>query len=463
MPIIQHLGTAYDAGGGGLVFDEYGSMGDTADTLTSITQIAYKDGSGNGTDAWGSACMKNKATAAQSYSPGDYDNVMIYNIDSSYNTERFYPSGGASNWTQVSSSSDIGTDTLSHGASSGSNMGYHSIGNIWHCGTGGVHAAAKGYIKVQMQSSGGDNAPYVEVRSDDSPYPLKQYNQNFYSNTFRFNEAVDTLDLTVMQVTKDQAGGWSSGTGQPTMLTGYNIKDHNANGGMYNGFPGQNSNDLSFWQNTNQNTHGMAGRAAFLGGRLNGSDREMYYITFYNNHSNGADGCRYCKITASSSGAINVNWIGPHFNYTVADTAGYIPTCKPGIWPHGIATRSDGNYTINNSSNNLRLYYNLANITSSSTGIEDMGTPSGTSGQIECMAVIGTWSGGTKPVIAFYDKSDQKVSIRRYNPGVGWDSLLAKIPSGISGTSYVTGIFPVAGTNRILLGKAPGVTVLEVA
>ena len=174
MPIIQHLGTAY-ASGGGLVFDEYGSMGDMADTLTTITQIAYKDGSGNTNDAYGSACIKNKATAAQSYSPGDYNNVMIYNIDNNYNTERFYPSNGASDWGQVSGSANIGSDSVSHSASSGSNMGYHSIGNIWHCGEGGVHAAAKGYIKVQMQSSGGDNSPYVEVRSDDSPYPLRQY------------------------------------------------------------------------------------------------------------------------------------------------------------------------------------------------------------------------------------------------------------------------------------------------
>ena len=470
-PIQQMFLGVSSAADSGYKFNEYGSLGDEADTIASISEICYKDGNGGTVSNLpnGSACMKNKATASNSFTVGDYSNVMIYGGNQSGYTEMFYPTGAAAHWGQVSNANHIGVNIANHTPTGQTgNMPINfNYGNIWQCGTGGVHAAAKGYVKVMTQSGGGTNTPYVQIRNEDSPYDLKTYHQTFGVTSFRFNQAIDTLDLTVAQVTKDQAGAWSQTSGQPTMFTGYVTKNHNGNGGLVNSFPSQGNYDFSFAQNTNQNTHGHSGRGTFLGGRLNGTDREMYYIFFYYNWSNGDDGARYCKMTVDSSGAVTVNWKGPHFYYSpISSDGGYCMTCKPGIWPHGIATRNDANSSPNNnngtSSTNKLIYYNLSTMTNTSTGIEDMGAPPGGNANIDTMAVIGTWSSGTKPIIAYFDKYNWRVCIRRYDPGVGWGSLMCQT-ANIGGNTIINGIYPIENTNRILLAKAPGVSVLEIS
>ena len=441
--------------GGAIEFNDYGI---TSGNISSLTSIAYTnaitDSQLSRQKSFSSVMLDRDGVA---YDPS---NARLVTSSAAGGTQGnspslypryFYPSNNMG-WGSVSSASDINDNSYfleADNQSGAANQG---------CKIGGSHYVDSTSTKVlsnalqysQMSESDYDVQTRFYYKDANNNYATNNFFTSISSNTpaTRYNRDMDSTAGLTVQVGKDQSGGTSGYSGQPT----YSHAKRYDTSGMTS------YHETDFLQSdTTQNTHGHSNKGAFLGGRTVGNSTYAYYFVQYNYHSGGgAEGYRLIQYnyTTASAGAIG-RQISQHTNKYVNANDGYITTGNQ-VWPH--AFFSDNQSTTQDAGTYGNIHYIDMSGTwnANSTGFPYYEIE--TTSQKKYISRIG----GTTSAPIFIMLENAQLEVRPFDTSTRtFGSAIAT--QSVYSSDRVNGIWPVPTTNRILVSYYNGVQVFEAA
>jgi len=212
---------------------------------------------------------------------------------------------------------------------------------------------------------------------------------------------------------------------------------------------------LFFYDNNYTNTHGNRMRGQFLGGRLNGTTREAWFVACYNQYTSGSDGQQIVRIDCTAAG-VRSQGFTTNVDTTVSInvTGGFN---QPGnsIYPHGLCNLVDEGNTVNANVTRYLYYVDLSSVGAGTTPIRI----NSSNQQWTAISQVGVTLGGD-PIYAYMDGNTLRIARFALSNNT-MQSAYATL--SITNGGYCTGIWPIPDTNRLVLAFQGYLRVVELS
>ena len=396
-------------------FDNYGQydVDPSAMTLTSVCTVGT------------STTMTDGIRMSGLISNGDpaSDATILLPLNGGARPYGIYPSG-ANTWSSASNSSHF--TVYGQFANAGGASTYGTLGVRYEADTTSQWCWGKQAHYLGYESAGA-NVTYGTInQTAKGTWATGSYQMGPTSQ--RFAHASSSVGNFWASAAKDQLGGSSGWSGQPTM-------------GMFKGDTGTTKTTFAA-QSQSQNTHGHLNRIQFISGTYDGYSSTVLYSLPYNQFSGGADGYKNVQVTQSGNGTPSIS-LGGHKARAINAAGGwYMPTInkKPFTFICEQDTTSYGGF-------------NNAFFNGTSTGINWTSV----TGSYEAAACIYT-DPATSTMTYLFAKGTN-LYMRTLTTAGSWGN-----ETNIGNVSnQVVGINPIPGTTRFVVSMCNGIELFDLS